>query len=157
MKNTMALRAPIVFPKRAFQAASRGFTLIEILIVATIIALIVGYAANRIFGAGDDAKARLTKSRLAEISGYLDLYKLDVGKYPAGADGLNALIQQPAGVTNWNGPYAKGGAAALKDPWGNDIVYKAPGEQNRPFDLMSLGADGKEGGEGANRDVKSWE
>lgn len=155
MKNTMAERAPIIAPKRVFRAAARGFTLIEILIVATIIALIVGYAANRIFGAGDDAKARLGKSKLAEIAGYLDLYKLDVGKYPSASDGLNALMQAPSGVANWNGPYAR--AAQLKDPWNNDIIYRAPGEQNRPFELISLGADGKEGGEGANKDIKSWE
>jgi general secretion pathway protein G len=156
MKNTKVLRAPNFVPKRAFQAAARGFTLIEILIVATIIALIVGFAADRLFLGGDQAKARLAKSKLAEISGYLDLYKLDVGKYPSGQDGLNALFQAPSGVTNWNGPYVKT-ANALKDPWNNDIIYRAPGEQSRPFDLVSLGADGKEGGEGANKDVKSWE
>jgi general secretion pathway protein G len=135
---------------------SQGFTLIEILIVATIIALIVGFAANRIFGGGNDAKARLTKARITELGGYLDLYKLDVGKYPTTQDGLKALLTAPSGVTKWSGPYARN-EDAIKDPWNNDMVYRAPGENNRPYDIISLGADGAEGGEGVNKDIKSWE
>jgi general secretion pathway protein G len=156
MKNTIVLRAPIFIPRRAFQAAARGFTLIEILIVATIIALIVGFAADRLFFSGGQAQARLAKARLAELSGYLDLYKLDVGKYPTSQDGLNALLTAPSGVANWNGPYAKG-PATIKDPWNNDIIYRSPGEQGRPYELVSLGEDGREGGEGPKKDIKSWE
>jgi general secretion pathway protein G len=141
---------------RIGHSLSRGFTIIEILIVATIIALIVGYAANRIFGGADRAKASLAKSRIAELAGPLDLYKLDVGKYPTSQEGLKALIAAPSGVTRWNGPYVKN-EESIRDSWNNEIVYRSPGEQNRPFEMVSLGADGAEGGDGANKDLKSWE
>ena len=130
---------------------SYGFTLIEILIVTTIIALIVAFAANKIFEGGDKAKASLTKARISGLGGTLDLYKLDVGKYPTQQEGLKALITS-TGAANWNGPYMRK-AEQIKDPWSTDIVYKAPGGDNRPFDLISLGADGKEGGDGPNKDV----
>jgi general secretion pathway protein G len=141
---------------RAFPRAARGFTLIEILIVATIIAAIVGYAAMRIFAGGDDAKARLGKARIVELGGYLDLYKLDVGRYPSTQEGLKALLTSPSGSGKWNGPYVKN-EDAIKDVFNNDFIYRSPGEGNRPYEVISLGSDGKEGGEGPARDVKSWE
>lgn len=134
----------------------RGFTLIEIIIVITIIGLIVAYAGNRIFGQGDKAKAGLAKTRMSDITGQLDVYKLDTGRYPNTAEGLRALLTNPGNVTNWNGPYVKN-AESLKDPWNNEMIYKSPGDNNRPYEITSLGADGKEGGEGADRDVRSWE
>jgi len=133
-----------------------GFTLIEIIIVITIIGVIVAWAGNRIFGQQDQAQARIAKAKIASMAAQLDLYKLDTGKYPTTSDGLKALLQAPGGVSNWNGPYVKN-ADELKDPWKNDYIYRSPGEQNRPFEITSLGADGKEGGEGPNRDIHSWE
>jgi len=133
-----------------------GFTLIEIIIVITIIVVIVAWAGNRIFGQQDQAQARIAKAKIASMAAQLDLYKLDTGKYPTTSDGLKALLQAPGGVSNWNGPYVKN-ADELKDPWKNDYIYRSPGEQNRPFEITSLGADGKEGGEGPNRDIHSWE
>lgn len=133
-----------------------GFTLIEIIIVITIIGLVVAWAGNRIFGQGDKAKSGLAKGRISEISAQLDTYKLDTGRYPTTAEGLRALLVNPGSATNWNGPYVRN-ADALKDPWNNDMIYKSPGDANRPFELTSLGADGKEGGEGADRDVRSWD
>jgi general secretion pathway protein G len=135
---------------------NKGFTLIEIIIVITIIGLVVAWAGNRIFGQGDKAKSGLAKARISEISAQLDLYKLDTGRYPNTAEGLRALVVNPGSATNWNGPYVKN-ADAIKDPWNNDMIYKSPGDANRPFDLTSLGADGKEGGDGPSRDVNSWE
>ncbi len=133
-----------------------GFTLIEIIIVITIIGLVVAWAGNRIFGQGDKAKSGLAKARMSEISAQLDMYKLDTGRYPTTAEGLRALLANPGNATNWNGPYVKN-ADTLKDPWSNEMIYKSPGDANRPFELTSLGADGKEGGEGADRDVRSWD
>lgn len=134
----------------------RGFTLIEIIIVITLIGLIVAYAGNRIFGQGDKAKVGLTKSRIQEISAQLDAYKLDTGKYPTTQEGLNALLQAPSGATNWNGPYVRN-ADNIKDFWNNELIYRAPGNENRPFEITSLGSDGKEGGEGVNKDINSWQ
>ncbi|AMS31231.1 MAG: type II secretion system major pseudopilin GspG [Betaproteobacteria bacterium] len=133
-----------------------GFTLMEIIIVITIIGLVVAWAGNRIFGQGDKAKSGLAKARMSEISAQLDMYKLDTGRYPTTAEGLRALLANPGNATNWNGPYVKN-ADTLKDPWSNEMIYKSPGDANRPFELTSLGADGKEGGEGADRDVRSWD
>lgn len=135
---------------------SQGFSLIEIIVVITIIGVIVGWAASNIFGKADQAQAKIGKSKIVALSGPLDIYKLDTGKYPTTAEGLKALLTAPSGVANWNGPYIKD-ANDLKDPWRNDLVYRSPGSENRPYEIVSLGADGQEGGDGANRDLKSWE
>ena len=135
---------------------AQGFSLIEIIVVITIIGVIVGWAASNIFGKADQAQAKIGKSKIVALSGPLDIYKLDTGKYPSTAEGLKALLTAPSGVANWNGPYVKD-ANDLKDPWRNDLVYRSPGSENRPYEIVSLGADGQEGGEGANRDLKSWE
>ena len=135
---------------------AQGFSLIEIIVVITIIGVIVGWAASNIFGKADQAQAKIGKSKIVALSGPLDIYKLDTGKYPSTAEGLKALLTAPSGVANWNGPYVRD-ANDLKDPWRNDLVYRSPGSENRPYEIVSLGADGQEGGEGANRDLKSWE
>ena len=139
------------------QHRSQGFSLIEIIVVITIIGLIVGWAATSIFGKQDQAQGRIAKSKITALGGALDLYKLDVGKYPATTDGLKALLTAPGGATGWNGPYVKN-LDELKDPWKNELIYRSPGAENRPYEIVSLGADGVEGGEGpANKDIKSWE
>ena len=130
-----------------------GFTLIEILVVITIIGLVMAFAANRIFGQGDEAKSRLAKAQIAEVGGKLDLLKLDVGRYPTSSEGLKALLQNPGGMNNWTGPYAQK-EEQVKDPWSRDFVYTSPGQRGA-YDLVSLGADGKEGGDGPNRDVSN--
>ena len=135
---------------------AQGFSLIEIIVVITIIGVIVGWAANNIFGKADQAQAKIAKGKIVGLSGPLDIYKLDTGKYPTTQEGLKALLQAPSGVPNWNGPYVKN-AEELKDPWRNDLIYRSPGSDNRPYEIVSLGADGQEGGEGPNRDLKSWE
>lgn len=138
------------------RSGSQGFSLIEIIVVITIIGVIIGWAATNIFGKQDQAQARIAKSKIIGLSGPLDVYKLDTGKYPTTQEGLKALLQAPSGVPNWNGPYVKN-EAELKDPWRNDLIYRSPGSENRPYEIVSLGADGQEGGEGANKDLKSWE
>ena len=135
---------------------AHGFSLIEIIVVITIIGVIVGWAATNIFGKADQAQSKIAKSKIVALSGPLDIYKLDTGKYPTTQEGLKALLQAPSGVPNWNGPYVKN-AEELKDPWRNDLIYRSPGSENRPYEIVSLGADGQEGGEGPNRDLKSWD
>jgi general secretion pathway protein G len=141
-------------PIKAISKAQRGFSLIEIIIVVTIIGLIAAWVGNRVFNQGDAAKARIAKAQLSDIGAALDLYKLDVGKYPTQQDGLKALLTS-TGAANWNGPYVRK-AEQIKDPWSTDVIYKAPGADNRPFDLISYGADGKEGGDGVNKDITNY-
>jgi len=125
----------------------RGFTLLEIVIVFVLIGALLAFVVPKIYTQMGQAKSREAKIRIQSLVGDIELYKLEVGKYP---DNLQALVTQPAGVDKWNGPYAK--PDDLKDAWGNGYLYTVPGT-NRPYDLVSLGADGKEGGEGENRDV----
>jgi len=125
----------------------RGFTILEIVIVFVLIAGLLAFVGPRIYGQLGRAKSSEAKIRIQNLVGDIEMYKLEVGRYP---DNLQALIQQPGGVDKWNGPYAK--PDDLKDAWGNDYRYTVPG-QSKPFDLISLGADNKEGGEGENRDV----
>lgn len=131
----------------------RGMTLIEILVVLTLIGIIMGIVGGNFIGRGEKAKADAAKVEMGQIAQALDLYKLEVGRYPTTQEGLQALIQAPAGVTNWNGPYWKK-TSVPKDPWGNDYKYSSPGS-SAPFEIVSLGADGKEGGEGVNKDINS--
>ena len=129
--------------------AQRGFTILEIVIVFILLAGIMAFVGPKIFEQSGRAKAQEAKVRLLNLSGQIEMYKLEVGKYP---ENLGALVRQPGGLDKWNGPYAKD--ADLKDAWGNDYRYTVPG-QGKAFDLVSLGADGRDGGEGENRDVSN--
>lgn len=132
------------------QRRSAGFTLIEIIVVIVIIGGLAAYLIPKVVGQGDEAKSRLAKTMMQEISGKLELFKLDVGRYPNSAEGIKALVANPGGLSNWNGPYLREEQA--KDPWNNEFIFTVPGKSG-PFEIKSLGADGKEGGEGPNRDV----
>lgn len=135
------------------RARSRGMTLIEILVVLVLIGVVLGIVGGNFLGRGEKAKADAAKIEIGQIAQALDLYKLETGRYPSTQEGLQALISAPPGVGNWNGPYWKK-QTLPKDPWGNEYRYAAPG-QSAPYDIVSLGADGKEGGEGVNKDVSS--
>lgn len=131
----------------------RGMTLIEILVVLVLIGVVLGIVGGNFIGKGEKAKADAAKIEIGQISQTLDLYKLEIGRYPTTQEGLQALISAPAGVTNWNGPYWKK-STLPKDPWGNEYKYLSPA-QNAPYEIISLGADAKEGGEGPNKDIVS--
>lgn len=130
-----------------------GMTLIEILVVLVLIGIVLGIVGGNFIGRGEKAKADAAKIEIGQIGQSLDLFKLEVGRYPSSQEGLQALIAQPPGVNNWNGPYWKK-STLPKDPWGNEYKYLAPG-QTGPYDIVSLGADGKEGGDGVNKDIVS--
>ena len=128
-------------------------TLIEILVVLVLIGIVLGIVGGNFIGKGEKAKADAAKIEIGQISQTLDLYKLEVGRYPSSQEGLQALISAPAGTANWNGPYWKK-SAVPKDPWGNEYRYVSPGSKGA-YEIISLGADGKEGGEGPDRDISS--
>ncbi len=132
----------------------RGLTLVELLVVLLIIGLIAAFAVPQVMNYLGGARQDSAAIQINQLSGILDLYRLDVGRYPTASEGLDALLEQPSGADGWNGPYVKK-ADSLVDPWGNPYQYRIPG-QNGDFDLYSLGADGSEGGEGEDADVVSW-
>jgi general secretion pathway protein G len=131
-----------------------GMTLIEILVVLVLIGIVLGIVGGNFIGRGEKAKSDAAKIEIGQIGQALDLYKLEVGRYPTTQEGLQALVAAPSGTSNWNGPYWKK-AAIPKDPWGNEYKYTSPASGGGPYDILSHGADGKEGGEGANKDISS--
>ncbi|RMD61468.1 MAG: type II secretion system protein GspG [Alphaproteobacteria bacterium] len=136
------------------RARQRGFTLVELLVVLVILGLIVAFAAPRVIQYVGGAKSDAAKIQIERLSSVLDLYRLEVGRYPSEDEGLQALVERPADAEAWNGPYIKK-SNALTDPWGRPYIYRYPGEHGE-FDLYSLGADGAEGGDGENADITNW-
>jgi general secretion pathway protein G len=137
------------------KTVSRGFTLIELLVVLVILGLLAALAGPRVMKYLGGAKTDTAKLQIEELSASLDLYKLELGRYPTTQEGLKALVEAPSGVTGWNGPYLKK-KEVPKDPWGTDFHYESPG-QHGPFDIFTFGADNQEGGEGENKDLGNWQ
>ena len=129
-------------------AAQTGFSLIEIILVVVLIGGIVAFAASRILGGGDRAKVNLAKAQVQTLADKVQQYQGDTGSLPGS---LGDLVKSPGGASGWLGPYAKD--AEMKDPWNHPYIYTVPGESG-PFDLVSLGADGKAGGESVNADIR---
>jgi len=133
----------------------RGFTLVELLVVITIITLIMGIVGPRVLNYLTESKAKAARIQIESFSSALDLFFLDTGRYPNSSEGLAALVQRPGSINAWNGPYLKGGVVPA-DPWGNPYVYRSPG-QHGTYDILSYGADGTEGGSGSGQDITSWQ
>ncbi len=127
-----------------------GFTLVEILVVFAMIALMVGLVGPKVMKALGGAKSKTAYIQIKDFEQGLEIFKLDVGRFPNTSEGLQALQAAPGGATGWNGPYMKSGIP--QDPWGKDYQYKYPAEKGG-FDLYSLGADGASGGSGEDADV----
>ena len=133
------------------QAVS-GFTLLEIMVVVAIIGLLAAVIVPNVIGQGEAAKVDLTKANMGKIVQQLDLYKFNNGRYPTTEEGLNGLVERPASASKWpEGGYLP---KVPQDPWKNEYIYLSPGVDG-PFDLLSLGADGAEGGEGNDADI-NW-
>ena len=132
----------------------RGFTLVEMLVVITIIGLIMGLIGPRVLNYLSEAKVKAAKIQMQSFASALDLFNLDVGRYPSTAEGLTALVRPTAALAAWNGPYLKGNVVP-NDPWNNPYVYRAPAEHGA-YDIVSLGSDGQEGGTGTAADIESW-
>ena len=131
-----------------------GFTLIELLVVLMILGLLAGLVGPRVLKQLGGAKSDTAQLQIAEFSSGLDLFYLEVGRYPTTEEGLDALVSEPAGAPNWNGPYLRKNDVP-SDPWGQGYQYRYPGE-NGDFDLYSLGRDNVDGGKDEDTDIVSW-
>jgi general secretion pathway protein G len=136
------------------RSAQSGVTLIELMVVVTIIALFVALVGPSLFKNVDKSKVTAAKSQIESFMTALGTYKLDVGVYPSTEQGLQALRVKPGDVANWNGPYLP--KEIPQDPWQHPYVYKYPGEHGDEPDIISYGLDGQPGGEALNADIVSW-
>lgn len=145
---------PYATTRRAL-TRTRGFTLLELLVVMVILGLLAAYVGPRYFAQVGKSEQGLAKAQIESFFKALDTYRLDVGSYPSTEEGLQALMRAPAGLPNpakWNGPYLQKGVPL--DPWGRAYIYRTPGAQ-RDFEILSLGKDGLPGGTGDAADVSS--
>jgi general secretion pathway protein G len=157
------MQASTLARKRRFRRArywrtrrhnERGYTLVEILVVITIIGLIMALVGPRVLNYLTESKVKTARIQIQSFASALDLFYLDAGRYPTSAEGLAVLVRPTAGITAWNGPYLKGGIVPT-DPWGKPYAYRSPGEHGA-YDVVSLGSDGQEGGTGTAADITSW-
>jgi general secretion pathway protein G len=135
---------------------SRGFTLIEIMVVMVIIGLLAAFIVPTVLGKVDEARVAKAKGDIQALEAALSLFYLDNSKYPTTEQGIKALVQQPTdpSIRHWKpGGYLE---HVSKDPWGNDYQYVYPGTHGKQYDLYTLGADGQPGGEGINADIGNW-
>ncbi len=143
-------RQSVVFQVRT---RSRGFTLLELLVVMVIIGLLAGYVGPRYFAQIGKSEVKTTRAQIDALDKALDQYRLDTGRYPNSEQGLAALNARPENEPKWAGPYLK--KAVPDDPWGNKYVYRAPGEHGE-YDLFSYGKGGKLGGADEVADITNW-
>ena len=141
------------FGRRGQRAGQDGFTLVEMLVVITIIGLIMALVGPRVLGYLGESKVKTAKIQIESLSAALDLYYLDNSRYPSQNEGLAALVQKPPSAAYWNGPYLKT-AAVPADPWGHPYVYKMPGD-HAAYEIASYGAAGEAGGANALKLIKS--
>ncbi len=139
--------------KYDFARPEWGFTLIELLVVLAIISLLAGLVGPTVLKQLGGAKTKTARVQIKDLEQSLEMYKLDVGRYPETSEGLVALVEKPGNADGWNGPYLKSGLP--KDPWSHDYQYVNPGTRAE-VEIFSLGQDGAQGGEGEDTDVGNW-
>jgi general secretion pathway protein G len=149
----IAINAGGPAPKRTGKRGQRGFTLIEMLVVITIIGLIMALVGPRVLNYLSESRVKAARIQIQSFSSALDLFYLDAGRYPTNSEGLTALVRPVSGIAAWNGPYLKGGNVP-NDPWGHPYIYKFGGERSA-YEIMSLGSEGKEGGTGTAAIISS--
>lgn len=137
---------------RRFIGDETGATLLEILVVVSIIALLAAVVGPRVVGYLSRAKSTTAALQIDNLKLGVQLFYVDLGRYPTDDEGLAVLLRAPANAPDWQGPYLES-AEALEDPWGRDYLYQVPGQEGRPFEVLSFGRDGVEGGTGEDADV----
>jgi general secretion pathway protein G len=140
--------------KTSLRRAPLGFTLLEMLVVMVIIGLLAGLVGPRLFGKVDASKVQTAKTQIKMLKSALNIMQLDIGQFPPVDQGLKWLVEPPQAENLrplWKGPYVDGKLPL--DPWGNAYQYRAPGVDRQPFSVLSLGSDGREGGEGQAADI----
>jgi general secretion pathway protein G len=133
----------------------KGFTLIELLVVLVILGLLAGMVGPNVMKYLGSSKVEVAKAQLGDLSAGLDLFKLDVGRYPEDSEGLMVLVEANNDLMGWNGPYLRKKRVPM-DPWNRNYIYQFPGIENE-YELFSYGADGQAGGEGENKDISAWD
>ena len=131
---------------------NKGFTLIELLVVLVILTLLAGLVGPRVMNLLGGAKSKTAALQIADLEKTLEIFKLDVGRFPTTEEGLNALSTKPVSANGWNGPYIKGSVPA--DPWGKPYAFTSPAAIGG-FEILTLGADGAPGGDGENADIRN--
>ncbi len=139
---------------RPESAGQGGFTLMELLVVLAILGLLMSLVGPRVLNQLGGAKTKTAAIQIKDLEHALEMYKLDVGRFPSTSEGLVALVTKPAGSTGWNGPYLKSDVPL--DPWNREYQYKYPGERAE-LDIFSYGQNGTPGGEGEDADVGNWQ
>ncbi len=140
--------------RKTREHSEAGYTLTELLVVIVVLALIAAAVTPQILGRFNTAQTRTAKLQANTLSASLDDFFIDVGRYPTPEEGIDALLAAPQGVGVWNGPYVRS-ERTLLDPWERKYLIARSEVANQPPYVLSLGADGKEGGEGADADVRS--
>lgn len=130
-----------------------GFTLIELLVALTILAMLAALVVPRVFRSLEKAKVNTAKAQISALESAIGAYRLDVGSFPTTDEGLQALRQRPSEAENWDGPYLP--KDVPMDPWGHPYIYRCPSEHG-DYEIISYGADGREGGESVDQDIVSW-
>ena len=133
---------------------ARGFTLMELLVVLAILGLLMSLVGPQVLRQLGGAKSKTALIQIRDLEQALEMYKLDVGRYPSTEQGLDALVRRPGAAAGWNGPYLKSDVPA--DPWNRPYEYKYPGERGE-LDIYSYGQDGSPGGDGEDADVGNWQ
>ena len=132
-----------------------GFTLLELLVVLVVMGLVSAIVAPQVMSLLSGAKSKSAALQIEALTHAISFYQLDTGDIPQGAPGLEALLKAPKEAVRWRGPYVRK-RQSLTDPWGRPYQYRVPGLHG-PYDLFTLGADGKEGGTGDDADVGNWD
>jgi general secretion pathway protein G len=152
--NTLRLNRPLSSLRGVAASTSPGFTLIEMLVVLTIIGLILGLVGPRVLNYLSESRVKTARLQIESLGSALDLFYVDEGRYPSSSEGLAALVDRPDGLEIWNGPYVKGGKVPL-DPWGHSYQYRAIAEHNPPYEIISLGPDGRGGDANVTADASN--